>query len=209
MQSYHTFHSKVFFNLSKSLFELPFKSIIFNKNIVTKPPCRNYSAPPKRFYRKVGILKSDGKYEITLDQRKLKTPKGTILKVDNEALALAVATEWDSQKEVIQRNNMHLTALSSTVIDNPNNNTKYDIVQQILSFLDTDTILFYSKEEDGLYQLQQKEWQPQIDWFCERFEVTLAATESIGIVNVLPETKAALQRQLLSYNFSAIHGILF
>ncbi|XP_046675926.1 ATP synthase mitochondrial F1 complex assembly factor 2 [Homalodisca vitripennis] len=209
MQSYHTFHSKVFLNLSKSLFELPFKSIIFNKNIVTKPPCRNYSAPPKRFYRKVGILKSDGKYEITLDQRKLKTPKGTILKVDNEALALAVATEWDSQKEVIQRNNMHLTALSSTVIDNPNNNTKYDIVQQILSFLDTDTILFYSKEEDGLYQLQQKEWQPQIDWFCERFEVTLAATESIGIVNVLPETKAALQRQLLSYNFSAIHGFLF
>lgn len=66
------------------------------------------SAPPKRFYRKVNILQSDDKYEIILDKKKLKTPKGSVLKVENEALALAVATEWDSQKEVIQRSYMHL-----------------------------------------------------------------------------------------------------
>lgn len=50
----------------------------------------------------------NGKFEITLDQRKLKTPKGNLFVVDNEPLALAVATEWNSQKNNIIRSNMHL-----------------------------------------------------------------------------------------------------
>lgn len=72
-------------------------------------------APPKRFYRNTGILKSDGQFEIILDQRKLKTPKGAVFKVDNEALALAIATEWDAQKEVVQRSNMHLVNRKSVI----------------------------------------------------------------------------------------------
>ncbi|XP_054282877.1 ATP synthase mitochondrial F1 complex assembly factor 2-like [Macrosteles quadrilineatus] len=170
---------------------------------------RNHPALPKRFYRKTSILRGDGQFEITLDQRKLKTPKGAILKVDNEALALAIATEWDSQKEEIQRSNMHLTALCSTVIDNPNNLTKFDIVQGILSYLETDTILFHSKEDENLYSIQQNEWQPHIDWFCQRFGVTIAATHNIGPPQVSDDIKAQIQRHLMSYNFAAIHGFLF
>ncbi|XP_076237513.1 ATP synthase mitochondrial F1 complex assembly factor 2 homolog l(2)k14505 isoform X2 [Calliopsis andreniformis] len=65
-------------------------------------------ATVKRFYRKANILSSSGKFEITLDQRKLKTPQGKIFEVDSKPLALAIAAEWDSQKEVIDRSNMHL-----------------------------------------------------------------------------------------------------
>ena len=36
------------------------------------------------------------------------------------------------------------TALCSTAIDNPNNLTKFDLVQHIISYLDTDTVLFQS-----------------------------------------------------------------
>lgn len=62
----------------------------------------------KRFYKNTGILYSNGKYEIRLDHRKLKTPKGNLFTVDSEPLALAVATEWDSQKEKINQSGMHL-----------------------------------------------------------------------------------------------------
>ena len=51
---------------------------------------------------------SDGKFEITLDQKKLKTPKGTLFSVDSEPLALAISTEWNGQKDVIDRSGMHL-----------------------------------------------------------------------------------------------------
>jgi len=43
-----------------------------------------------------------------LDQRKLKTPKGNPLIIESEPLALAVAAEWDAQKETISQSNMHL-----------------------------------------------------------------------------------------------------
>ena len=39
---------------------------------------------------------------------------------------------------------MHLTGLCNTCIDNPTRATKYELVDSILNFLDTDTILFYS-----------------------------------------------------------------
>jgi ATP synthase F1 complex assembly factor 2 len=66
---------------------------------------------PKRFYRKTGILNNDGKFEITLDQRKLKSPKGSPFIVHSEPLALAVAAEWDAQKEKIQQSSMHLVRI--------------------------------------------------------------------------------------------------
>lgn len=75
-------------------------------------------ATRKRFYRKTSILESNGKYEITLDQRKLKTPKGNLFVVDNESLALAIATEWDAQKDKIVQSSMHLVRHTYCLFDN-------------------------------------------------------------------------------------------
>lgn len=48
-----------------------------------------FSAAPKRFYKNAGILNCNGKYEITLDSKKLKTPSGAVFQVSNEPLAIA------------------------------------------------------------------------------------------------------------------------
>ncbi|GBO05290.1 hypothetical protein AVEN_144493-1 [Araneus ventricosus] len=79
---------------------------------IRKTLCRHYPAPVKRFYRSVHVSESDGRYEISLDKRKLKTPSGTLLQLPNEALAAAVATEWDLQQKIIQRHNMHIVSNS-------------------------------------------------------------------------------------------------
>lgn len=72
------------------------------------------TATPKRFYRKVDVISNgNNSYEITLDKKKVKTPGGNVLKLYNETLAFAIATEWDAQKDIIQRSSMHLV---STVI---------------------------------------------------------------------------------------------
>lgn len=49
-----------------------------------------------------------GQFEINLDRRKLKTPGGKLFTVPNEALAIAVATEWDAQKDTLKFYTMHL-----------------------------------------------------------------------------------------------------
>lgn len=74
--------------------------------------------------------------------------------------------EWDSQKDVIERSKMHLvrlkkmknirevsepilslqfqTTLCNTALDNPNKLMKQDIVNYMLNYLPTDTILYHS-----------------------------------------------------------------
>lgn len=54
------------------------------------------------------VLSTGGLFEINLDKRKLKTPGGKLFTVPNEALAIAVATEWDIQKETLKFYTMHL-----------------------------------------------------------------------------------------------------
>ena len=51
-----------------------------------------------------------GGFEINLDHRKLKTPQAKLFTVPSEALAIAVATEWDSQKDTIKFYTMHLVS---------------------------------------------------------------------------------------------------
>lgn len=163
----------------------------------------------KRFYRKTNILSNGGKYEIALDQRKLKTPKGKIFEVNNKALALAVAAEWEAQKNIIEKESMHLTALCNTVLDNPNNQTKPDMVNSIVHCLEMDTILFHSSERDDLYKLQVKKWDPLVQWFCDHFKVDIVKTQSIETPTVPIETKTVISRHLLSYSCDAIHGFLY
>jgi len=54
------------------------------------------------------VFSTGGLFEINLDKRKLKTPGGKLFTVPNEALAIAVATEWDVQKETLKFYTMHL-----------------------------------------------------------------------------------------------------
>lgn len=57
------------------------------------------------------MVQSNNDFEITLDNKKLKTPSGQIFRVSNEPLALAVANEWDAQHEKILVSSMHLVTL--------------------------------------------------------------------------------------------------
>ncbi|KAF2894008.1 hypothetical protein ILUMI_12161 [Ignelater luminosus] len=191
----------------RSLLNKNYNYILFkNEHIIFR---RNYAAVRKRFYRKTGILYNDGKYEVTLDQRKLKTPNGNLFTVESEPLALAVAAEWDTQKEKIQQNSMYLSTLCNTAIDNPNNLTKYDMVQYIVNYLDTDTILFQSNENEELYKLQVQEWDPVLDWFCNRFQVKVQKSREMCTPAISDEVKATISKHLLSYNFACIHGYVF
>ncbi|XP_053664595.1 ATP synthase mitochondrial F1 complex assembly factor 2 [Anopheles marshallii] len=170
---------------------------------------RHYAAPPKRFYKNTGVVSSNGRYEITLDTRKLKTPRGLPFYVESEPLAIAIATEWDAQKEVIDRSSMHLTALSSTVIDNPNSLQKHDMVNYLVNYINTDTVLFHSSEEPELKNIQNQEWTPIVEWCNKRYEINLASTDSLVVPTFEPGMAMNLSRYFSSYNSAALHGFVF
>lgn len=166
----------------------------------------------KRFYKNVAVVSSSREgqidFELTLDNRKLKTPLGKEFRVDNEILAHAVATEWNAQKEYILLSQMHLTGLANVCIDKPTNATKEDLVDHILNFLDTDTILFFG-EEETLLARQMTQWQPLIDWFCERHQIEIKPSRGLAPPEFSPNARNAIRKHLLSYNYRAINGFSF
>ncbi|XP_060526045.1 ATP synthase mitochondrial F1 complex assembly factor 2 [Cylas formicarius] len=168
-----------------------------------------FYATAKRFYKNASIIKSEGKFEIILDQMRLKTPKGNVFNINSEPLALAVATEFNSQRDKILQSEMHITTLCNTILDNPNNLTKYDIVTYIVNYLDTDAILFQTNENEELFQLQICQWDPVIEWFNERFGVNLKKSVDMDVCAISDGDKATLTRHLLSHNFGTLHGFMY
>ncbi|XP_004930951.1 ATP synthase mitochondrial F1 complex assembly factor 2 isoform X1 [Bombyx mori] len=166
-------------------------------------------ATRKRFYKGTAVIQNDNKWEVTLDHRRLKTPNGNVLTVGNEPLARVVAVEWDSQNETISQATMHLTALCNTALDNPGKLTSHDIVNYLLEHYPTDTLLFYSEDEEELRDLQERKWTPILDWFQKTFNVKQELANSIQPPPVFTETRAVLARHFLSYDFAALTAINF
>lgn len=166
-------------------------------------------ATRKRFYRRTGIVQAESKWEVTLDHRKLKTPNGQVLAVTSEPLARAIAAEWDAQIETIAQPVMHLTALCNTALDNPGKLSKHDIVSYILEYFPTDTLLFFSDEEEELRVSQERKWLPILEWFQKRFNVNQKFSRDLQPPPVSTDTRAILARHLLSYDFPELNAICF
>ncbi|XP_022122209.2 ATP synthase mitochondrial F1 complex assembly factor 2 [Pieris rapae] len=169
---------------------------------------RNY-ATAKRFYKRVDIVQNENKWEVTLDHRRLKTPNGQVFNVNTEGLARAIAAEWDAQHDGISPPSMHLTALCNTAMDNPGKLNKHDIAIHLLEFLTTDTILFFSDEEEELRLLQEQKWGPVLEWFEERFHIKQEVSRDFQPPPITTETRAVLARHFLSYDFPALNAMNF
>uniref|UniRef100_A0A452H4F0 ATP synthase mitochondrial F1 complex assembly factor 2 n=1 Tax=Gopherus agassizii TaxID=38772 RepID=A0A452H4F0_9SAUR len=170
---------------------------------------RTYTPPTerKRFYQNVSISQGEGGFEINLDNRKLKTPQAKLFTVPSEALAIAVATEWDSQQDTIKSYTMHLTTLCNTVLDNPSQRNKDQLIRAAVKFLETDTVCYRVEEPAGLVELQKNEWDPMIEWAEKRYNVEIGSSTSIMGPNIPARTKDTFTSHLASYNMWALQGI--
>src|SRR5580765_1236719 len=70
----------------------------------------------KRFYERAHVGEG-APFPMLLDGRAVKTPSGNALALPSQALAEAVAAEWQAQGERIDPAAMPLTRLANTIID--------------------------------------------------------------------------------------------
>ena len=59
-----------------------------------------------------------------------------------------------------------------------------------------------------MYARQVQQWQPVIDWFCQRYDVDIRPSTSF-IAQFGDDTRDKIRRHLLSYNFEAVQGFCF
>ena len=135
-------------------------------NYTSKPPqTSNLIAGRRRFYKLVGVKHHppEGKgekdlYGVTLDGRNLKTVQMNPMLVPSEQLAWAIAGEWDAQDDGVkglQPATMPLMTLASKAIDQLSIDPTLARTT-VLSFLPTDSALFYTTEGDRLLLAKQK-----------------------------------------------------
>uniref|UniRef100_A0A8C6WSQ4 ATP synthase mitochondrial F1 complex assembly factor 2 n=1 Tax=Neogobius melanostomus TaxID=47308 RepID=A0A8C6WSQ4_9GOBI len=162
----------------------------------------------KRFYKTVSLSQcDDGLYEINLDKAKLKTPGGKLLTLPNEALAIAVATEWDAQQDILKFYTMHMTTLCNTAIDNPTLRDEDQMISAALKYLETDTVCYRVEEPYGLVDLQMNEWEPVLQWIESRYNVTIGSSSSILGPEIPEATKDTFRQHLKSYNYWSLTGL--
>uniref|UniRef100_A0AC34QA15 ATP synthase mitochondrial F1 complex assembly factor 2 n=1 Tax=Panagrolaimus sp. JU765 TaxID=591449 RepID=A0AC34QA15_9BILA len=196
--------------LVKKLFEIPISRIILSSS-----RCNSIFAKPRRFYKQVTVedeINENGgrNYMVLLDKHKLKTQAGKVLKVDSEPLALAIAQEWDAQKEFINKPLMRITGLAFTAIDNPLNETKESLTEKIMEYLDTDTLLHFASEPQNLVKLQHEKWAPILKWFNDTHGLDIKATDNlVDLPQISGNDRSTIKRYLLSHNFWSLNGIQY
>lgn len=207
------FFSRSSFSLNLWLSRRFYRKFVQNSSIFSAKNCKLElkiyyftATAPRRFYKKTSVLQNENCYEVALDHRKLKTPAGKLFTVRSEPLAIAVATEFDHQKEFIERPKMHLSALCFTAIDNPSNLSKDDMTNYVVNYLDTDTILFQGESDKDLCELQCKQWDPLIDWFNRRYETDLLKTGKITLPQISERDKSIVRKYLQSNDEHVLHG---
>lgn len=176
---------------------------------ITNHGRRFLATQKKKFYKEVTLTQDNGSFEVCLDGRKLKTPAGSVVSVPSKPLALAIATEWRNQKDVIRLTDMHLTSLMYTAIDNPFKWTPEILSAAIINYLDTDTVCYRSQDPPSLMALEKDKWDPIIEWFMKEFNVTVGITDNIIDSPVTAETKKVIETNLTSYPLTPLLGVQF
>jgi chaperone required for assembly of F1-ATPase len=138
----------------------------------------------KRFYKDVAWRRAGDGFEVTLDDRPVRTPRRCPVNVPSEPLAQAIAGEWDEQTDEIRPDNMPLTRLVTTALDRVASQ-RQQVLDDLCGYGASDLVCYRAETPVELVERQTELWQPLVDWVRYRYDVALTVTSG-----VIPVTQA-------------------
>ncbi|HEX6000346.1 MAG TPA: ATP12 family protein [Hyphomicrobiaceae bacterium] len=132
---------------------------------MTRPeePQHKRPALPKRFYRTVAVEAVPPLFRVLLDGKPAGTPARKELALPSEALAEAVAAEWEAQREHIDPATMPLTRLVNSGLDGIAGR-EAEVRADIAKYADNDLICYRAETPAGLVRRQTEAWDPVLAW---------------------------------------------
>ena len=129
----------------------------------------------KRSYGAVSVAPLGDGFTVTLDGRAVRTPAGRELTLPTEALARAVAGEWEAQEENVRPHTMPMMQLAGTAIDRVEPH-RQEIIEQTVAYARTDLLCYRADSPPELTDRQAASWQPLLDWAAETHRARLNVT---------------------------------
>lgn len=151
-------------------------------------------------------------YQLPL--KPLKTPLMNKFHIENEALNSAIIEEWNGKigkSKKVDLTTMHLTTLAYESIDNPFNESQDMIVNEIIQFLEFDSLRLRSTDNVKLLQRQSRHWDPMVDWFEHQVDCVLPIEYGdLMKVKPIPDiTREKIREELLEKSRWALVGLKF
>jgi chaperone required for assembly of F1-ATPase len=163
----------------------------------------------KRAYKQVTTRPVDAGWGVVLDGKPMRTPGKNELVVPSEALAAAIAAEWDAQQDEIRPAAMPLTRLAATAIDRTAAQ-RDQVVDEIAGYAGTDLLCYRADHPPALAAREQAVWQPLIDWATSRYDAALAVTSGVIPTRQSPVVLKAFAAAVAAHdNFrlTALHAL--
>ena len=133
---------------------------------------------PRRFYKSVSATAGPHGWQIELDGRPVKTFGKADLLLPTDALAQAVAAEWDAQAERIDPASMPVTRFVNVAIDRTPE-TRDMLADEVVKYIETDLVCHLAESPAELRERQEATWRPLRDWAGRELGILLVPVEGI------------------------------
>lgn len=168
---------------------------------------------PRRFYKTVEVRPEngrigDGRFGVTLDGRRAKTPDGAPLAAPTEALARLLAQEWDAQVEHIDLNAMPLTRLAYTAIDRTTV-ARAETAAEVARFAGSDVLCYFADDPASVLEAEVRHWGPVLDWAHTALGLELVRVTGVTHRPQPPETLKRVEALALALDAFALSGLAF
>ena len=144
----------------------------------------------RRFYQRVEIEAADDAFRIVLDGRPVRTPARHALAAPTQALAQALAAEWEAQRDVVDPARMPLTRLANTIIDGVVE-APGAVAAEVERYLACDLVFYRASAPAGLVARQAAAWDPVLAWARDALGARFVLAEGIVFVTQPPQALAA------------------
>lgn len=157
----------------------------------------------KRFYKKAEAGADRG---ILLDGRPVRTPGRAPLVAPTEALAEAIADEWDQQGDVIDPRAMPLTGLANAAIDRIAPDAKV-FADGLAVYGESDLLCYRAEGPESLAARQSEAWDPILAWAQQRYDVVFELAMGVIHMPQPPETVARLREAVAARDPFQLAGL--
>ena len=157
----------------------------------------------KRFYKEARV--GEGR-RILLDGREVKTPGRRSLALPSDALAEAVADEWNGQSETIDPRAMPLTGLANAALDRiaPDRET---FARGLSAYGESDLLYYRAEGPAALVRRQAESWDPILAWAQQRYDAVFELATGVIHMRQPAETVARLNAAVAARDPFALAGL--
>jgi chaperone required for assembly of F1-ATPase len=165
---------------------------------------------PKRFWKAAQVTTGPEGFGVALDGRPVRTPAKAALTLPSEAMAVAIAAEWEAQQGVLRPETMPMTRMANSAIDKVRV-LQTAVVAEIAGFGASDLLCYRAAAPEDLALRQRQGWDPLLDWAATRLQAPLNRTEGIMPVAQPAASLDLLTRAVAAYEafrLTALHDLV-